>query len=195
MCLFCKGLLIDWLQDNHGAFRSLEGELFMIREELFNKHIIIARWEITRVGMLCESEQWQNLVWWGEGRVETCMSAIFLCLPIIWGSCWNADFHPGTGVGRHSRLCLPSSHAMLDHTVGTSGYYRARIKWSLVSGRDEHVLIQSTSYLLTPNHPGRGKGIDPPTSQLVFRHVDSSDKTFTSSKLTISAHFKTHLCV
>lgn len=69
--------LIDWLQDNHGACRSLEGELFMIREELFNKHIIITWWEITRVGMLCETEQWQNLVWWGEGRVEICTSATF----------------------------------------------------------------------------------------------------------------------
>lgn len=145
--------------------------------------------------MLCKSEQWQNVEWWGEGRVEACTSAIFLCLRIIWGSCWNADFYPGTGVGRHLRLCLPSSCVLLDHTVGTSGYYWARIKWSLVSGSDEHVLTQSAWYLLTPNHRGRGKGIGLPISQLVFRYVDSPDKTFPSSKLTISAHFTTRLCV
>lgn len=93
--------LIDWLQDNHGAGRSLEGELFVIREELFNKYIIIARWEITRVGMLCESEQWQNVVWWGEGRVEACTSAFFFvpanhpgfllkCRFLSWYWSWKA---------------------------------------------------------------------------------------------------------
>lgn len=47
------------------------------------------------------------------------------------------------------------------------------------------MLTQSAQYHLTPSHLGRGKGIALPTLQLVFRYVDSPDKTFPSYELTI----------